>query len=198
MQSSRQRKRVNFVRKPQKGGRPSILGSGDMMVKRMSLPLAGIVTSASGVLPVTTYVSGLVQSSPATEWASFAARYQQYRVRKITLVTKASHPTSDTVLTEHCTIYASDFIGSSTPSSAAQVLADERNSQFSSAKDWSKVASWDRNPNARLWNPTSASVPVANEFGIAIASNFLTPLAAAGVQILSPALIFEVEFRGSQ
>jgi hypothetical protein len=172
--------------------------SGDVIVKRMTIPSLLIPVNGAFVIPVTTFDSTLVQSTPATEFASFAARYQQYRVRSMTLVTKAIHPTTDTLMINHSTMYVSDFIGTSAPTSGAQVLADERAKQFSTARDWSFSVSWDRNPNAKLWNPTSAVIPAANSYGVALCSNPALPLSTVAIDVFSLAILFEIELRGSQ
>jgi len=136
----------------------------------MSFPVGTISSSAGGAIAVDTALSSsYVQSAAATQWASFAARYQQYRVRAVKVTFKAKNPVqSATVI--HGNIFFSDFIGSSTPSSAAQVLADERAKVFDTYSDIMYEADWSRNPNSRLWNPTSAAVPTANLFGVAFAS----------------------------
>jgi len=96
-------------------------------------------------------------------------------------------------------MYLADFIGTSAPASAAQVLADERAVQTSTAKDWSFTTSWDKNPNARLWDPTTAVVPAANSYSVALATNLsLAFTAALQANLYSLAIVFDVEFRGSQ
>jgi len=173
------------------------LGLGDVIVKKMTIPGLMIVSSAGGVINLSTSnQTGTVQSNPATEWASFAARYQQYRVRKLVIQGKACLPVNTTAAI-HGALYISDFIGSSTPSSSAQVYSDERSIVVPTYRDFSYVATWSRNPNARLWNPTSASVPTANEYGIAYASAG-NPSLGLSLVYYALSVEFEVELRGAQ
>jgi len=125
--------------------------AGDVIVKRLTLP--GVLLNTvvgTGVIGVGTFNSGECQSAPASEFASFAARYQQYRVRSLKLVGKAMHPTCDAVVSQHSCLYLSDFIGSSAPSTAAQVLSDEGSRQVETCKDFTFSTTWARNPNAKL------------------------------------------------
>jgi len=185
---------------PQKGRSAASRGpitSGDQIVKRMSIP-GVLVTTAGGLISVVNFSSGNVQSAPATEWSSFAARYQQYRVRRLRFVATPCHPTADSTITTHSQLYVSDYIGSSIPSTPAQVLADERCTTFSTAGNVVYNVSWSRNPNARLWNPTSAVIPTANEYGFVIASNSLISMSSGANDLFAYTVEYEVEFRGSQ
>jgi hypothetical protein len=166
----------------------------------MTYPSAMNSNGAGSVVVSATLTSGLVQSEPATEWASFAARYQQYRVRSIKLSYTPTFTvnTGLTATTGGSQLFVSDFIGTSVPGSALQVLSDEGVKIFSTLKSFQFMTNGRRNPNAGLWNPTSAVIPGANVFGIAFASNPTTPTLPFTVTI--GLLVFEwvVEFRGSQ
>jgi hypothetical protein len=170
--------------------------AGDQIVKRMTLPDYVLATGAGTAIPVQGVTSAQVQSVPATEWASFAARYQQYRVRAIRVRGKAINPVQSATIT-HGVLFRGDYIGASLPGSAAQVLSDENVQEVTTCKDFSDVVTWVRNPNARLWNPTSAAIPAANSFAWVCAS---APVPALATATTYYALVFEweVEFRGSQ
>jgi hypothetical protein len=170
--------------------------AGDQIVKRMTYEPLTLATGAGTVIAVTSLTSGNVQNFPATEWASFAARYQQYRVRAIRVLAKATQPVQTATLT-HSNLYRGDYIGASAPGSAAQVLSDENVRVNATAKDFTDVVTWSRNPNAKLWNPTSAVVPTANQFAWVCASTTTPPLTTATTYYAYTAE-WEVEFRGSQ
>jgi hypothetical protein len=102
------------------------------------------------------------------------------------------------VSTGHSQLYVSDFIGTSVPASAAQVLSDEGSKVMCTYKPFVFEATWARNPNAKLWNPTTAAVPAANSYGIAWASNTNATLMTAAAPYFSYDVEWEVEFRGSQ
>lgn len=98
----------------------------------------------------------------------------------------------------HSQLYVADYIGASVPASAAQVLSDERCVVASTAKGVSFASTWNKNPNAKLWNPTGAAIPAANLFGIAWASNTNATLMAAATPYFAYDVEWIVEFRGSQ
>jgi len=172
-------------------------GAGDVITKRMTIPNLSISTNGAGVVAVNTTIdSTLVETAPATEWASFAARYQQYRVKSVKMIACATNPAASPGNAPVVPLYVSDFIGSSVPSSAAQILADEGSRVISSKNDFTFRATWARNPNAKLWTPTSGAITTANSYGIAFASN--TAVTAVSSLQFGYQLEFEVELRGSQ
>jgi len=174
----------------------------DIIVKRMTIPNQAVVAATAGniiALDVST-TAAQVQSVPASEWASFAARYQQYRVRRVKMTLLPCNNVSyvvAAVAVVHTSMYSGDFIGASAPTTAAQVLSDEKARISSTAKPLIYTVDWSRNPNARLWNPTNAALPVANSFGVAFASSTQAIL-AANANYFTKSTEFEVEFRGAQ
>jgi len=170
--------------------------AGDQIVKRMTVGNSTLATGAGTAIPVTSVLSSLVQSAPASEWASFAARYQQYRVRRIRITGKACNPVQTAALT-HGVLYRGDYLGTSAPATPAQVLSDESVKMAATHADFVDVITWQRNPNARLWNPTSAVIPTANDFAWVCASDS-TPALTTATTYYALTVEFEVEFRGSQ
>jgi len=169
-------------------------GAGDIILKMMTFPEAGFNATAGGAIAVTSVDTTAVQSTPATEWASFAARYQQYRVRSVSIhFTPANVSTFTGVGCGR--IFVSDYIGTSVPGTAVQVLADERCQIHDNMREWSFTSSHARNPNADLWNPTSAIIPAANSYAIVLAS----PADYAATQAIGFITVrWLVELRGSQ
>jgi len=172
----------------------SVETAGDQIVKRMTLGGNVLATGAGTAIAVTPVSSGTVTGS--TEWASFAARYQQYRVRALRVRGKAVNPV-ETATIVHSVLYRGDFIGSSTPGTAAQVLSDENAKEVCTCRDFEDTVTWARNPNARLWNPTTAAVPTANLFNWVCASPS-TPALTTATTYYATVFEWEVEFRGSQ
>lgn len=172
---------------------------GDIILKRMTIPNGSLSTTAGGIVAVTTFSNSLVQSTPATEFASFAARYQQFRIKSFAIRSVPTFPVNSgmTAITGHNALYVSDFLGSAVPATAAQILADERCVVNSTARNWIFTVTSKRNPNALLWNPTSAAIPVANQMSIALASS---TTATMPVSAIIGILDFEwiVELRGAQ
>lgn len=176
---------------------------GDQIVKKLTLPSLIVSTSAGSIIALNTATtSSQVQSAPATEWASFAARYQQFRVRQVRVrmmpVSPGNNGASPGANFGHSQLYVADYIGASVPASAAQVLSDERCAVVSTCKGFTFVSTWAKNPNAKLWNPTSAAIPAANVMGIAWASNTNATVMTASVPYFAYDVEWIVEFRGSQ
>jgi len=175
--------------------------AGDILVKKLTLPAGQVSSTAGGVIATNSgATAAAVQSLPASEWASFAARYQQFRVRSVTLVLEPRFPgAGNPVVTvgSHGALYVSDYIGSSVPANAVQILSDEGSLVTNTAKRVKFTVDWARNPNAKLWNPTSAALPVANSFGIAFASPSFATLVAS-TAYYDETVEWVVEFRGSQ
>jgi hypothetical protein len=167
---------------------------GDVITKRLTFNGA-YSTSGASILGVQLISSSSVESDPAAEWASFAARYQQYRVKALSVTF---------VMSGQCTPYVvSDYIGTSTPSSAAQIISDERcvvrsYQGIQGGTMFVFETDWNRNPNAKLWNPTSASLPSANTYGIAFASHPQAVAPGGSTLIFQTTTAWLVEFRGSQ
>lgn len=174
----------------------AISNAGDQIVKRMTYPFGPYATGAGTALPVQAVTSGGVQSIPATEFASFAARYQQYRVRAIRVTGKAIQPIQ-TATVSHSSLYRGDYLGIAAPATVTQVLSDENVKIVDTHKDFRDVVTWVRNPNAQLWNPTSAVIPAQNQFAWVAASESNPPLTTA-TTYYAISIEWEVEFRGSQ
>jgi len=174
----------------------AMTNAGDQIVKRLTIPGLVMATGAGTSIAVFAVSSTLVQTQPASEWSSFAARYQQYRVRAIRLRAKATQPVQTATIT-HGVMYRGDFIGSASPSTPAQVLSDENVKEVATCKDFVDTVTWMRNPNAKLWNPTSAAIPGANQFAWTGASA-TTPALTTATTYYAYTVEFEVEFRGSQ
>lgn len=173
----------------------SVERAGDQIVKRMTTG-STLATGGGTAIAVTAVTSAQVQSIPATEWASFAARYQQYRVRAIRITGKATQPVQTATIT-HSVLYRGDYIGSAAPASSAQVLSDEMVMESCTNKDFKHLVTWKGNPNAKLWNPTSAAIPAANQFAWVCASP-AAPVLTTATTYYALVLEWEVEFRGSQ
>jgi len=180
-----------------KASRPfgGISNAGDQIVKRITAGGFALATGAGTVIPVTSFTSTECQSNGA-EFASFAARYQQYRVRAIRVTGKAIQPIQSATIT-HSVLYRGDYINAAVPGSAAQVLSDEKVRMCGTDRDFTDVVTWRGNPNARLWNPTSAGIPAANQYSWVGASPS-NPALTTATTYHAITVEWEVEFRGSQ
>jgi hypothetical protein len=179
----------------------SVSNAGDQIVKRMSF--SGTTTTlttgagtAIGITPIPSDPTGGSGPGPAYEWSSFAARYQQYRVRKMRISGKALLPVQNATQT-HSLLFRADYIGTSGPATVPQILADEKSKFNATCHDFVDVVTWVRNPNAKLWNPTNAGPPSANLFTWVCAS-FASDAMTTATKYYQIVVEWEVEFRGSQ
>lgn len=170
--------------------------AGDQIVKRLTLNGLTLATGAGTSISPSVVSTSAVQVVPAAEWASFAARYQQYRVRAMRITGKSIQPVQ-TATIFHSTLYRGDYIGSASPTTPAQVFSDENVKQNATDRDFIDIVTWRRNPNAKLWNPTNAAIPAANTFGWAAASP-TAPALTTATTYFAYTVEWEVEFRGSQ
>jgi hypothetical protein len=177
------------------GRRSSVINTGDLIVKRMTFATV-LATGAGTTIPVSPITSGAVQSFPASEWSSFAARYQEYRVRVIRVRGRAVNPVQSATIS-HSAMYRGDYLGVSLPSSNTQVLSDERVHICTTSDDFVDEVTWAGNPNAKLWNPTNAALPAANQFAWVGASSTL-PVMTTATTYYAVTVEYVVEFRGSQ
>jgi len=190
------KKRTQKARRGSKIPR-SVSDAGDQVVKRMSFcgTTTTLSTGASTAIAITS-ISSDPSVFPAFEWSTFSSRYQQYRVRRMVIHGKALLPVQTSAQT-HSVLFRGDFIGTSQPSTVPQVLADEKVKICSTAKDFTDVVTWVRNPNAKLWNPTTAGPPSQNLFNWVCASFAATAMTTA-TKYYQLVVEYEVEFRGSQ
>jgi hypothetical protein len=174
----------------------TLVPKGDLITKRLTATLA-LSSSATGVIPVTSYATAQVQSDPAFEWASFAARYQQFRVKAISITLMPYYTEYYYTVGNFCPNLAiGDYIGSAIPTTFGQVLADENTVLRNGDRVITHSITWARNPNAKLWNPTSAALPTANNYAIVLAS--LNNTGQNTLPYFSVVIEWDVEFRGAQ
>jgi hypothetical protein len=172
-----------------------LVPKGDMITKRLTYT-GQLSSNGGGVIPVVGFTTAEVQSLPAYEWASFAARYQQFRIKAISLTLMPYYNMSYSMgPTPLLNLAIGDYLGTSVPGSLQQVLADESTVLWLSDRLHSHAVNWVRNPNAKLWNPTSAALPAANTYAICLASLNAVSVSTA---FFSYVIEWEVEFRGAQ
>ncbi len=142
-------------------------GLGTQIIKRMTF-VNTITSSGTGTYQLSV-TSGSVQSSPATEWSSFAARYKEYRVLKLKVTFVPNRPvcyyngtTDIPCLTFVCVASPS---GTFPTASVSAYWAAEGATLKSSGKMWSYVTMATEREHL-LFNPTAAVIPSANLFAI--------------------------------
>jgi len=196
-QKSRKGARRRRATQQADAGIPRAFGSGDIIVKRMTFcgTTTTLTSTGGGAIGITTLASDPTVG-PAFEWASFSARYQQFRVRAQRIIGKALNPVNTTGLV-HSVLFRAEYIGASGPSTVPQLLADEKAQICATSKDFTDLVTWERNPNAKLWNPTSAGVPSANLMNW-VCATFASTALTASTKYYQIVQEFEVELRGAQ
>jgi len=160
-----------------------------------------IATTAGGIV-APTYVSSGFAFTNGQEFASYAARFSEYRVRQMTCHFIACHPAqvpTATVGADHGVIYLGQIEDQVTAATGSLVLAYYGREVRPTYQSFRKTVTWDRNPNAKLWNPVGAAIPAGNTFGIEYGTQpFATNPLIASTTYFVQVTEFEVEFRGEQ
>jgi hypothetical protein len=171
----------------------SFTNAGDHIVKRCSAT-ATLATGGGTAIPLTSQLSG--DASSSSEFASFAARYLQYRVRRLRITGKATQPVQTATVT-HSALVRGNFVGATAPASTASIVSSESFKSNGTHSDFEHVVTWDGIPDAKLWQPTSAAIPAADQFGIVFAS-IASPAMTTATTYYVLFAEWEVEFRGTK
>lgn len=187
---------VPYNSKPQRG-------LSDVIVKNMIIQSQVMTTSAFGIINVTTnQQSDQCSQFPSGSWASYAARYGQYRVREMAIHCKPTLKTNSCIGVAPYNLlsvmYFSEFQSTNIPTSAGVICADSKFKQFSTGSSFTYKANWDRNPNAKLWSPTNAAIPVDRRYGIAYCSHTNVNLLPVNTILYCFTMEFIVEFADPQ
>ncbi len=156
----------------------------------------GVINTTTGSVIGATIGSGLATS--ATEYASMAARYQEFRV----LAVKVKWCPRFGQANESCAVAESGqplgciFTSGVAPSSVAAMAASDG---FKIAGGTSKHLELEVdhkvNPNALFWAPATGSVASVNQFGITIRHPGVCPANLNNVNCVDYYAEFVVEFR---
>jgi len=170
---------------------------GDIITKRCTFSLAG-ATAVAHLVPIVAITTDTARSN-STEFPSFAARYQEFRVKsmKMFFIPVANVATVDGGVSNIPTLLVADYLSTNTPSTPAQLLSDERVAIHHGCQMFSFTTDWSRNPNAKLWSSTSVAIPNPNLYSIVYGSIVADPL-VANVIYFNNIIEYIVEFRGSQ
>jgi hypothetical protein len=141
------------------------ISTGDLINKRCTSGFKTISSTAGGGILLGQLLSSDVNTY--TEFASMAARYQLYRVKKLRATFLPRYNTFYAAVTEPQGVFCiSDTKLGILPSNSNQVLADEGAVVMPQGKEFSYEASWTSNPNAKLWTTTNSTILVSNTYGM--------------------------------
>ncbi len=133
------------------------------------MTFSGVINTTTGSAIGATVGSGLVTS--CTEFASLAARYQEFRVLAVKLLwcPRFGQANESCAVAESGQPIAAAFTGGVAPSSVAAIFACDG---FKVASGVSKhleiTADHKLNPNALFWVPATSSPAAANQFGVIV------------------------------
>jgi len=156
------------------------------------------MTSVVTVFGVTGAVVGVAMSSSgvtsSTEFSSMAARYQEYRVRAMRVKWRP-HP-SQAVASDLGQSVSAVWTAAAAPSTLPSFAACDgfhACSNLSMALDM--TASWEINPNAKLWCDRGSSIPTANSFGVSFRFADVCSAALNGYSLVQIYAEYDVEWR---
>ncbi len=156
----------------------------------------GVINTTTGNTIGGSYGSGLVTS--ATEFASLAARYQEFRVLALKLlwVPRFGQANESCAVAESGMPIGAAFVGGVAPSSVAAILAcDGAKIAKTVCKQLVIEADYKLNQNALLWSPASSSPAAANQFGIVVRHPGVCPANLNNVNCVDYYIEFVVEWR---
>jgi hypothetical protein len=147
------------------------------------------------------YSVGSNNVTAAFEFSNYAVLYQDYRVRAIRV--RVVPRFRDNIQTVASTpfpgcIVSGAFINGAGASTPAAIFAEANGKVVPEWTTVENLATWELNPNAKLWTPTSATVTTLNQFGLQCLSTSLCPAFYTGVTIYDTFTEFDVEFRTRQ
>jgi len=171
--------------------------------ERVTLPTT-LSTSAGGFIPATQITSDGCRG--ATEWASFAARYTQFRVKsmRIRLIPIVDATTAVTAgggaVTPHptglCFAQYAEGLGYG---NYAGVYAGAGAKLFNGSERIIEYAfDWRGNPDAKLFSATNAAIPTSQIFGVQFQDSGVAPASAVSTVYYRLYTDWEVEFKFSQ
>jgi len=153
-------------------------------------------TGATGTVVGLQFSSSGVSS--ATEFASLAARYQEYRVMAMRVKWRARFGQAN----ESCAVLETGMpVGcvftNTAPTTVAGIFAGDGFRQCSRIdKSLDMEVDWSMNPNAKLWaQSVGAAIPTVNAYGVSIRHPGTYPANLNGVVAIDAYVEYDVEWR---
>ncbi len=160
------------------------------------LTFNSVINTTTGTTLGGAYGSGLATS--ATEFASMAARYQEFRVlaMKLHWVPRFGQANESCAVAESGQPIGCVFTGGVAPSTVAAFLATEGfRVAPSPGKHLVMEADHKLNPNALIWVPATGSPGAANQFGISVRHPGVCPANLNNVNAVDVYVEFVTEWR---
>jgi len=135
----------------------------------------------------------------ATEWANLSANYEQYRVRalKMTVVPRVfSNMNSAAQVWYPGMVVVGKYPIGSGGATVLAILAEDGSEFYAGWEKFSKIATWESNPDAKLWTNCNASIPSLSLFGVQFQGTMVVPATYNTIATHDIVLEYDVEFRG--
>jgi len=146
----------------------------DIKITRRICTFAGgtISTTAGNLLALNTCSNDTVRTIGSPEFASYSARFMEFRVRRVTnryMPTWAfSNVFGNDASHNHGVVYAGTFYGGAAPANGQGLLSSTGGKACTSCKEIVIQADWNQFPNGKLWTPIGSAINAANVYGVGI------------------------------
>lgn len=144
----------------------TVASSNNTFRRRMALATSSVSTSAGGVVTLTTLVNSSTSITGAADFSSCANMYVAYRVLAFEVRLLPFFPVNTTTVTVPVSIAVGPFMTGAGFTTFAGALDDSRSRCVSGYKEHTFYADNDGDLSAKLWNPTTGSIPSAQSFGL--------------------------------
>jgi len=170
---------------------------GDKYMRRCTL-IATLGSSISGNLTGASYSNSYVVNS--NEWANLSANFLRYRVHAVSVqLTPYGNVQAGAATTQASSTPVAMCVwacqGSYIPATFTQVASSSGGRVFMSYQKQKLRATWDLNPDAKLFTTIGTSIEPENTYGIAIEA-FATGFLPASAFIYTAVIEWIVEFSG--
>lgn len=135
----------------------------------------------------------------ALEWSNLSSEWMEYRVHvmKVQVVPRERDNTDiGTGGFYPGTIVSGKYFAGSGASTVANVFAEDGGSIHPEWTVATKIATWESNPNAKLWTACNAAITGLNAFGVQFRGTATAAVALNGVVTHDVFIEYDVEFRG--
>ncbi len=180
------------------------ISSSVVVVRRRLVNSATLSTNGAGYIGAQNVTSDGARS--ASDFSSFASRYNQFRVRaiRVRLVPIVDATTAVTVgggaVTPHPTaLIFAQYRGNNAFTSYDANAAGANAKLFNGReKVIEYTADWAMNPDAKLWCDSNAAIPNEQRFGIQFQDPAVAPASSASTAYFRRLFDYDIEFMGPQ
>jgi len=164
---------------------------------RRKLTLTQQDTAATGA--VLAFFVASADVNIAVEWANLSANYQQYRVRAVRcrMIPRTRDSTNSAALVWYPgTIVSAVFPAGSIASTFNAIYAEDGSKVTPEWAIAEHVATWESNPDAKLWTNCNATIPALSSYGVQFLGSTPAVLSYNTIATHDILIDWDVEFQG--